>query len=562
MVITSADLYTWAPVHCTAPRAGLDAYFSSGFPITSYASINRDDWYTADVIGRLNNAASEYFAFDSATIYVFFKSGIPVLGSGVLDYKLSIQYYPAGTTTFTTNTSNTERVSLGKSIAPGTIVKITVNPDDLEVGGYVGARLFRVDGLHPSTVVTYSPVPSDQQAKVNYVIVGSPAGADVNTQTVMFGDQFTASGADVPTSSVSIKTGDIISMSKPDNYVTSVRQINTDGVYTTGTIFRANVDNATYTPYTSGDRKYASVATPMYTAAGTDNDNNIVVPGYMLSDKAGTTGPHNITCNIINPWGADGANVTRSYNPHTGSYPVPATPWFTGSFRAVSVVGSNALNLNLAAATLPNQPPTVLLPHINTTVYNLPAVDFTFPDRLEPGPIMFERSTGANHRIILYSEPAINVTACKLTSMTSMQSSQMENLTWPPRYYPKYDVFLESKIAFDEPFRYNCQTAAGNMSGTIIADQPAFIGLLANVTGGNDVFGWGGGQDFLGIGLVGFLGLMSCMVGFNRKNLAPAAVTFVIAITLMGYFGILEVSEALLAAIIVVVILAVFQRRQ
>ena len=62
--------------------------------------------------------------------------------------------------------------------------------------------------------------------------------------------------------------------------------------------------------------------------------------------------------------------------------------------------------------------------------------------------------------------------------------------------------------------------------------------------------------------MIGFLGLMSCLVGYNRKNLAPAAVTFVVAIGLMGYFGILKVSESLLAAVIVVVILAVFQRRQ
>ena len=55
---------------------------------------------------------------------------------------------------------------------------------------------------------------------------------------------------------------------------------------------------------------------------------------------------------------------------------------------------------------------------------------------------------------------------------------------------------------------------------------------------------------------------MSCMVGFNRKHLAPAAVTFVVGIGLMGYFGIMEVTEAALAAVVVVVILAVFQRRQ
>ena len=64
----------------------------------------------------------------------------------------------------------------------------------------------------------------------------------------------------------------------------------------------------------------------------------------------------------------------------------------------------------------------------------------------------------------------------------------------------------------------------------------------------------------MGIGIIGFLGLMSCMVGYNRKNLAASAVTFVVAIGMMGYFGILNVTEAMMAALITVTILAVFQR--
>ena len=74
-----------------------------------------------------------------------------------------------------------------------------------------------------------------------------------------------------------------------------------------------------------------------------------------------------------------------------------------------------------------------------------------------------------------------------------------------------------------------------------------------------DRFGWGSPQ-FLGLGIIGFMGLLSCMVGFNRKNLAASAVTFTIGIGLMGYVGILNVTESVMAAVVVVTILAVFQR--
>ena len=54
--------------------------------------------------------------------------------------------------------------------------------------------------------------------------------------------------------------------------------------------------------------------------------------------------------------------------------------------------------------------------------------------------------------------------------------------------------------------------------------------------------------------------MFGALVGYNRKNLAASAVTFVLAIGLMGYFGILNVTESVMAAIVTVVILAVFQR--
>ena len=110
----------------------------------------------------------------------------------------------------------------------------------------------------------------------------------------------------------------------------------------------------------------------------------------------------------------------------------------------------------------------------------------------------------------------------------------------------------------DESFTYSCQYDGEIHQGTVLAKSPLYRSLIQDLTH-SDIFGWGS-PEFLGIGIIGFLGLISCMVGYNRKNLAASAVTFVLAIGLMGYFGILNVTESVMAAIVTVVILAVFQR--
>ena len=110
----------------------------------------------------------------------------------------------------------------------------------------------------------------------------------------------------------------------------------------------------------------------------------------------------------------------------------------------------------------------------------------------------------------------------------------------------------------EESFTYSCEYDGQVHTGTVLAKAPMYRSLIQDLTH-TDIFGWGSPQ-FLGIGIIGFLGLMSCMVGYNRKNLAASAVTFVVAIGMMGYFGILNVTEAMMAALITVTILAVFQR--
>ena len=131
IVITSQDLYTWAAVHCAAPRAGLDAYFASGFPIVPKGVMSHGEhWYAGHVSDGFNLIGSDLFAFESATIYVWFDSGIPtfvpISGEGgaasTAGYFLVITYYPAGTTVFPVSTTTTDRVQLGRTIGDDKII--------------------------------------------------------------------------------------------------------------------------------------------------------------------------------------------------------------------------------------------------------------------------------------------------------------------------------------------------------------------------------------------------------------------------------------------------------
>ena len=74
-------------------------------------------------------------------------------------------------------------------------------------------------------------------------------------------------------------------------------------------------------------------------------------------------------------------------------------------------------------------------------------------------------------------------------------------------------------------------------------------------------FGWGGDTNFLGLGIVGVMCLMSAMVGFNRKHLPASAVIFITLIGAFGYFGLLNVTETVMGALVMLAILMVFQRQ-
>ena len=114
--------------------------------------------------------------------------------------------------------------------------------------------------------------------------------------------------------------------------------------------------------------------------------------------------------------------------------------------------------------------------------------------------------------------------------------------------------------------RLSC--AVGLSSGTSIEHRTIELGT-ADVLGPgaqqflaayqDDTFGWGA-PDFLGLGLVGVMGIFSAMVGFSRKNLPASAVIFASVIGALGWFGIMEVSEVVMSGIVVATILLVFQR--
>ena len=97
---------------------------------------------------------------------------------------------------------------------------------------------------------------------------------------------------------------------------------------------------------------------------------------------------------------------------------------------------------------------------------------------------------------------------------------------------------------------------------TIQAGTPGVLGpgaVLAIAAYQDDRLGWGA-PDFMGLGLVASMGLITAMVGFSRKNLAGSAIIFAAVIGAMGWIGLMNVTEAMMAGITVAVILIVFQR--
>ena len=276
LVITSSDLYTWAAVHCAAPRAGLDAYFSSGFPIVPKGVMSHGEhWYAGHVSDGFNHIASDLFAFESATIYVWFDDGIPAYvdpissSDGRLGYYLVITYYPAGTTTFPISITTTDRVLLGRTISSGTIAKTGIDFGDWPPGGFVGVGVIAY-GYHDNTNHLFYKVMSDDiQNKINYIIVGNPAGSSVNSQTVMFKETLIVNG-NGPTATMNVTIGDIVVTIEDAPYDgdDTLMRVNTQAVYSDDGIYRAVVDNSTYAPFadrTTGDPVAILSAAPMYT---------------------------------------------------------------------------------------------------------------------------------------------------------------------------------------------------------------------------------------------------------------------------------------------------------
>lgn len=96
--------------------------------------------------------------------------------------------------------------------------------------------------------------------------------------------------------------------------------------------------------------------------------------------------------------------------------------------------------------------------------------------------------------------------------------------------------------------------------GTVPAAAALGVGAQTFLTAyEDDTFGWGS-PDFLGLGLVGVMGILSAMAGFSRKNLPASAIVFAVVIGAFGWLGLMDVPEVVMSGITVAAILIVFQR--
>ena len=139
-------------------------------------------------------------------------------------------------------------------------------------------------------------------------------------------------------------------------------------------------------------------------------------------------------------------------------------------------------------------------------------------------------------------------------------------LLWARSGIPLTADAIDFGDGYSGSLRLGCEV--GLSSGTFTEIRDISVGTQGILGAGprefqiaytEDRFGWGA-PDFLGLGIVGVMGIMTAMVGFSRKNLPASAVMFAVVIGGFGWAGLMNITEAVMAGITVAVILIVFQR--
>ena len=540
LTVTSADLYTWRVVQCDIPGES-DIVFSSGIPLVSRAMIDHVglDWPESDFVALsgmdlvytpnilVSDAiAYTYFFFDYGTLTeaVYWESP----GGGTVEELVTMSEA-------FTNAAGVDKFHKWTLDTSG------YRADDVLSIRFEGStdRTSQAVSHRDHETIFQGGLPFGKPGYQTMEIMSTIKGGDSSTLDLQVGDVVYGYGIFPGVTMVKMAGGFTYQISS----VTPYPNLVTDPFV----LYRVSV-GGTYDPFADSSiensKKYAVHLRPQWSAQ-TEDLQEIVIPGSRITESGV------VTCSIGNPWGADGANTTYSYTKPSRTPAVSqSSSWYTGIFESSDEFRS----YHPGGVTLPGVPtaPGVVTSRPNSTIIidDLPGL------LIPPNTMNVTRTntTGVESLVIsgLRSEDfkgceVFSLTQVKYLEGASSMTGGVINFTVP--------------VDYDEPVRYTCHINNGTVRGTELAAAPLYLDLLRQINQEN-IFGWDSGNDFLGFGVVGFLALLSCTVGYNRRHLVSAGITFVLGIGLMGYLEILTVPQMLMSFLLVILILVIFQRRQ
>jgi len=317
-------------------------------------------------------------------------------------------------------------------------------------------------------------------------------------------------------------------------------------------------------------------------------DDTMYVPGYDFSNNK------EVTCRPF-VWGGGGIA-----SPEVISYGnmVTVTPRFdcgdTYHLPNVEWVHNNALDF------------TDIVPDDYCTV-RPENQEIPLPPTIVPGAVPVYRDI-----VMLvpdYSHDTSNVTArvdLKIIPENSPYSFSIEDYTTCGAYDPingelgsfmttdnktagLFTDFLGSTIPYvwfarDNPLVVNCQNlnffltdgseppTNVTFSKTLNADMPFYTKFLSAIEA--DDWGWGVGQSeisdqpgfapyqnlIFGMPFVAVMGMLTAMIGFNRRHIPAAGISYGIVLGALTYFGLIDIPVAAFGAIVTFLILLIFSK--
>ena len=548
ITFSSSDLYVWRPLSCVIPGESGRKYFSSGIPLIGRSMIDQlgTDWYKDNFVKgtglRMLHVPSVVVTDPIAYSYDPINYGSIKKRVAIRDSTLTDGDYAAQDLLFsapTTSYSNRDRIDK--------IQKFTLDIDDATVPDWLaiyhgsaspGYQFQDIDLIYQGGL-PYG-LPGYQTMEIVATTITFPHTISLQSGDVIYGYDIDSTGMDPMTAD----TGTTVKIDAQGSSYTTQWFPNDQSDYVG--LYRVHTDGSvTITTTDTASKAYAVILRPQWHGQ-TDVINQIVIPGSRVSYD----GEQGIGCFIINPYGADGPERGIIFDEARAKSPVIQTAkWHTGTF----VTSDSFRHFNpgpLRSTQVPEPEPEPAPTSGNVTV----------PPRYIPDTsLQVGRFNFSGMEVIQFTGFS-NETfgGCSVFSMTEITTRQaVRNTSHGLTGLEVYQVPLD----YSEPARYTCMIADTEISGTSIAKSPLYVDLLSYVIDDN-YFGWGSTGQFLGMGLVGVLAMLSCMVGYNRKHLISAGVLFTVGIGLLGYFGLLDVPQILMSFLVVTLILLIFQRRQ